>query len=418
MDTRLAVAFARRADEHLNVTALCAELEISRETFYLYQRRYDEAGPMGLLPRSRAPLHHPNQTPVEVEDAIDAWWHKLKDDGLDYGARSIWARMKRAGQDPPHPRTVHRVLVRRGLAQSEPRKRPRSSFKSFTAAQPNGMWQIDGMEWPLASGAKRVIVRVLDDHARKGLADVIAAEETAEAAWACLQKAMRRHGVPAMFLSDNSLAFNGSRKGREVLVERNLRKLGVAVVAASARHPQTCGKAEREHQTMQRWLNAHPPAETDAELQQLIDIYTEIYNQERPHQRLGGGLLTPDEAYEATPKAMPAGGPLPVKPRITQVKVSARGEVPAGPLRVQVGRGWEGAQVTVIRDGNSVAIFHDTALVESRIIDPSRRYQPSGRKPIGGHHRLPRHAGAQPPNPPQRGGVKVQRPQRSEDERP
>ena len=69
---------------------------------------------------------------------------------------------------------------------------------------------------------------------------------------------MKTHGIPAMFLSDNSLAFNGSRKQRLVLVERNLRELGVAVVAATARHPQTCGKAEREHQTMQRWLQPTP----------------------------------------------------------------------------------------------------------------------------------------------------------------
>jgi hypothetical protein len=151
----------------------------------------------------------------------------------------------------------------------------------------------------------------------------------------------------------------------------------VAVVPASARHPQTCGKCEREHQTMQTWLAAHPPART-------------------PHQSLHDGLQSPDEAYSATPKAGPASGPLPVPPRITQVRVSGRGEPPVGPIRVQVGRGWEGVRLTVIRDGNSVAVFYGTQLVEARIIDPTRRYQPNGKKPLGGGRRHPCQAGSQP----------------------
>lgn len=390
MDTRLAIAMARRVGgERVNVSALVTELGISRETFYLYERRFKREGLAGLVPRSRAPHRHPNQTAVEVEDQIECWWHKLKGEGLDHGARSIWARMRRGGQDPPHPRTVHRVLVRRGLAEVEPQKRPRKSFRRFAAAQPNGMWQIDGMETRLADGSPRVVIRVLDDHSRKVMASVVADTENARAAWSCLDKAIARHGPPAVFLSDNGLAFNGSRKGKQVLVERNLRARGVAVVAASARHPQTCGKAEREHQTFQRWLAAQPAPTTPQQLQRLCEAYETIYNQQRPHQELGDGLQTPDEAYQATTKAVPAPTPLPDTPRVSRVKVTARGEVPVGTrVMTQVGRGWEGAVLDVIRDGNSVALFHHNELVDARIIDPTRRYQPSGRRHNG--HRLPR----------------------------
>lgn len=420
MDMRLAVAMARRVDgERLNVTALARELGICRETFYVYERRFREEGMVGLLGRSRAPHRHPNQTPVEVEDRIGYWYSKLRGEGLDFGARSIWAWMSRAGEGPPSPRTVHRILVRRGLVRPQPQKRPRSSFRSFRAERPNGIWQIDGMKWQLADAREVTIIRVLDDHARQIMGSVVAAEESAEAAWACLEKAMGKHGPPAMFLSDNSLAFNGSRRGAIVLVERNLRTLGVAVVASTAHHPQTCGKAEREHQTLGRWLRAQPPADDVEELERLLEVYEEIYNVQRPHQALGDGLQTPAEAYAATAKAVPAGAPLPVKPRITRIKVSAHGEVSAGAdVRIQVGRGWEGVTLTVVRDGNSVALFDGNQLVENRIIDPTRRYQPSGRKPPGGGRRLPRHAGAQHADPPQEGGVKMERPQRSEDERP
>ena len=65
MDTRLAIAFARRVDgERLNVTALVAELGISRQTFYVYERRFAKEGLSGLVARSRAPQRHPNQVSV------------------------------------------------------------------------------------------------------------------------------------------------------------------------------------------------------------------------------------------------------------------------------------------------------------------------------------------------------------------
>jgi hypothetical protein len=390
MHIRLAVALARHLDENLDVTAYCASAGISRQTFYEYEARYLAEGLAGLLPRSRAPRHHPNQTPDLMGDLIEEWRHQLAHDGWDHGARSIWAWMTRAGQEPPHPRTIHRVLVRRGLVEPQPKKRPRASFRRFAATQPNGIWQIDGMDWALADGRKQVIVRILDDHSRKTLGSVVADTEDSNAAWGALQKAMTRYGRPAMFLSDNSLAFNGSRKHRTVLVERNLRELGIAVVAATARHPQTCGKCEREHQTIQQWLRAHPAADTPEQLQRLIDAYDEIYNNQRAHQALPQGLVTPSEAYAATPKAVPAAGPLQAEPAIHQATVTARGELSAGPLRIQVGRGWEGAHLTTIRDGNSVAIFHGNELVDHRIIDPSRRYQPNGRTSPGGGRRLPR----------------------------
>lgn len=389
MDARLAIALARRVDgERLNVTALVAELGISRQSFYVYERRFSEEGFAGLVPRSRAPQRHPNQTLPEVEDVIERWWHKLCEQGLDHGARSIWAWMRRNGEDPPSARTVHRVLVRRGLAKQEPKKRPRKSFRRFTAAQPNGIWQIDGLETRLADGTKQVIIRVLDDHSRKILATVVGSEENSRDAWACLEKAIELHQPPAMFLSDNGLAFNGSRKGRLVLVERNLRQLGVSVVAASARHPQTCGKAEREHQTFARWLAAQPAPRSAEQLQRLCEVYEALYNHDRPHQSLGDGTLTPEEAYQAGVKAVPAAAPLTQPPRITRVKVTARGEVSVGSrIRIQIGRGWEGAVLDVIRDGNVVALFHNQELIDTRVIDPTRRYQPNKRGRDG--HRLP-----------------------------
>lgn len=397
MEVRLAVAFARQEQERVSVVQLCAELGISRQTFYVYRRRFAQDGLAGLVSRSRAPHRHHNATSAADEDAVLLQRKLLVEQGWDAGARSVWSRLVRAGKHPPAPRTIHRIFVRHGLIDPQPQKRPRSSYRRFQSAHPNGIWQIDGMRWPLAGGTEVTVIRVIDDCSRKVFSAVVAPTESAAAAWQCVHQAMRQFGRPAMLLSDNSLAFNGSRRHIQVQLTTRLNQLGVATISSRAGNPGTCGKNEREHQTLQRWLRARPAATTAAQLQALIDQYDEIYNAHRPHQGLGG-LTTPNERYDASPKAVAAEHPVPPRARVSEVKVSARGVVPAGPhTDVQIGREFEGITVTVTRSGNHVAIYHHGDLIHTAAVDPTRRYQPSGRPRSG--HRIPRIAGAQPPHP-------------------
>ena len=69
-------------------------------------------------------------------------------------------------------------------------------------------------------------------------------------------------------------------------------------------HPQTQGKTERFHQTLQRWLAARPPASTLGGLQRQLDEFRDHYNERRPHRALN--RRTPGDAYRHTPKAAPA----------------------------------------------------------------------------------------------------------------
>ena len=52
--------------------------------------------------------------------------------------------------------------------------------------------------------------------------------------------------------------------------------------------PTTQGKNERFHQTLFRYLDKQPIAESLAELQAHVDAFDQIYNTERPHQGLPG----------------------------------------------------------------------------------------------------------------------------------
>ena len=168
--------------------------------------------------------------------------------------------MARAGESPPSVRTIHRVLVRRGLVEPAPGKRPRASYRSFSFARTNDCWQTDATECRLGDGSAATVFHLLDDASRKALTSVAAEAENGFAAWTCVSAAMTEFGIPAMFLSDNGAAFSAKLRGGEAELERKLRALGVRVVTSSPYHPQTCGKVERYHQTLQKVARRSRPA--------------------------------------------------------------------------------------------------------------------------------------------------------------
>ncbi|WP_229742468.1 integrase core domain-containing protein, partial [Gordonia jinhuaensis] len=97
-------------------------------------------------------------------------------------------------------------------------------------------------------------------------------------------------------------AFNPSRRGRIGQLVEHAHALGVETITGKPYKPTTQGKNERFHQTLFRYLDKQPLADTLAELQAQVDAFDHIYNTERPHQGLPG-RVTPLTAWQATPKA-------------------------------------------------------------------------------------------------------------------
>src|SRR5439155_20205931 len=168
--------------------------------------------------------------------------------------------------------------------------------------------------WRLASGEVVEILNLIDDHSRLHLGcDAYARVKAAEVV-ASFHRAMKLHGLPFSLLSDNGAVFTGSPRRGKVLLESELERLGVAFKNSRPYHPQTCGKVERLHQTLKRYLAKQAPARMLAELQQQLDAFAHYYNDIRPHRALGG--RTPLQAYSARVKARPAGSPSPTHFRV------------------------------------------------------------------------------------------------------
>src|ERR1700689_523787 len=68
---------------------LCRHYEVTRATGYKWLRRYQEGGLDGLRDQSRAPRHHPNELPGEIEDLVIA----MKGKHPSWGAPKIRGRI-------------------------------------------------------------------------------------------------------------------------------------------------------------------------------------------------------------------------------------------------------------------------------------------------------------------------------------
>jgi|SRR5712664_2411951 len=369
-------------EAHLREGRSVAELArvhgVHRSWLYKLLGRYRAQGEAGLAPRSRRPHRSPTALQSEVIEEIVRLRAALLAQGLDAGALTIqWHLERRLGR-APSVSSIVRVLRRRGLVVPQPHKRPRSSFIRFAAALPNQLWQTDATHWALADDSAVEILNIVDDHSRVLLASAPLRTVKAADAAAVFHSAAARAGYPAALLSDNAAVFSGSSRKGKVLLESELERLGILCKHAAPYHPQTCGKVERLHQTMKRWLAKQPPAATLAELSAQLDRFRAHYNVHRPHRALG--RRTPQEVFDAKVKAGPGSAVPPVHYRVRYDTVDRNGKVT---LRydsrlhhIGLGARHRGKAIVLFVADRSVRIVDtDGELLRELILDPTRDYQ-------------------------------------------
>jgi len=364
---------------------LVREHPISRSWFYELLARYRRDGPAALEPRSHRPASCPHQVDQAVVEAIVELRQQLAAAGLDAGPQTILHNLSGRFPNPPSRVTVWRVLKRQGLITPEPHKRPKASFVRFEAELPNELWQTDATEWHLADSSKVEILNLIDDHSRLCLASVAVRTVKAADALQTFYSAVEEFGLPARFLSDNAAVFSGkSRRGR-VALESELDRLGIQCVHSTPYHPQTCGKVERFHQTVKKWLTTQPQASTITELQGQLDTFRDYYNTVRPHRALH--RRTPAEAYAARPKATASGVPLvDGHYRVRHDKIDSDGKLT---LRYNsrlhhIGMGRRHAQTPVlvlVHDLHVRILSTSGRLLRDFELDPNRDYQPQQKTP-------------------------------------
>jgi transposase InsO family protein len=308
IDPRVRLAISQWSDDAPRgaVSTFCAEHGISRKSFYELRKRTKANGPAAVLePRSRRPTSSPMKLLDEVKTQAVQVRAALEASGLDHGPISVHDKMKTMGLDVvPSVASLARIFREAGVARLEPKKRPRSAWRRFVYPAPNACWQLDATEYVLTGGRRCVIFQLIDDHSRYAVASHVAWGETVMDAIRVVDKAIAAHGVPQRLLSDNGVALNPSRRGLLGQLVDHVSRMGVEAITGKPYKPTTQGKNERFHQTLFRYLDKQPLAESLAELQAQVDAFDLVYNTQRPHQGLPG-RVTPLTAWEATAKAEP-----------------------------------------------------------------------------------------------------------------
>ncbi|MGA2891202.1 MAG: IS481 family transposase [Terracidiphilus sp.] len=348
------VEFVVRASRGESLSSLCREFEISRPTGYLWLKRFGEQGVAGVEEHSRRPHLSPRRTAAGIEARIVA----LRRQRPDWGARKLAVLLEREGLVLPVI-TVHRVLVRHDLVLD--RESRRQATGRFEREQPNQLWQMD-FKGQKGTGAAIGPLSVLDDHNRY----LVALEQTgttrSEAVRERLEGAFRTSGLPEALLMDHGVPWWNARSPNgwtHLMVW--LMKQGVSCCFSGVRHPQTQGKVERFHGSLERarsrvgaeqWLT-----------QNWLDSFRHEYNELRPHEALGmrtpASLWRPStRAYDPNPQAWDYGVGAELR------KVGQQGHIYIGDRRWRVSQALAAHTVRLERIDQRVLVYFCRTLVQ------------------------------------------------------
>ena len=232
----------------------------------------------------------------------------------------------------------------------------------------------------LHNGDAYEVLNLIDDHSRVCIASRVMHVVKAHDVIRVLHKSAETWGYPASLLTDNGLIFTTrTHFGFEGAVEQELFALGITAKHARPYHPQTCGKVERFHQTLKKFLAAQDDVETKKQLQRAIDRFVTYYNDVRPHR--GVGRKTPRSVYEAREKAAPTASVIDVRARRLRLdKVDPGGSVTLrhqGRLHhIGIGRPYAGWRVAMLIEGLDIEVVGlDGSPLRRLVLDPTKDYQ-------------------------------------------
>ena len=356
---------------------------VAKSLVHRLHHRWLEEGDAAFRRRSSAPRSNPNRTPDPVRARVLELRGQLIKDGLDAGPDTIHTHL--AGEGHRIGRTtVWRILTRAGKVTPQRQKRPKSSRLRFAADRPNQMWQSDFTHWALTGEADVEIIGWLDDHSRYLVHLSAHRRVTGRTVTDTFTAAGAEHGYPASTLTDNGMVYTtryagtATGTGNPNAFETLLALYGITQKNGLPYKPTTQGKIERFWQTLKKHLDTRPTA-TIEELQAVLDVFRDYYNQHRPHR--GIGRRTPAFAYQLIPKATPTAPDDPDLWRVRYDRVDAGGKVSLRyanrMLHLGIGRPHAGTDVIVlIHNTDATVIDVDGTVLSDHRIDPERSYQP------------------------------------------
>ena len=283
-----------------NVSQVCIRFGISRKTGYKWLKRFREGGESGLLDRSRRPHRSPWRSPIELETMVV----EVRQQHPAWGGRKIKAFLENNGsQQVPSPSTITEIL-RRNDKIDEAEAAKHRPWQRFEMESPNQLWQMDFKGYfALVEGGYCHPLTVLDDHSRFLLGLKACPNQTRQTVQEQLTDIFRCYGLPERMLMDHGAPWSLDADHPYTRLTAWLIRLGVQISHGHPYHPQTQGKDERLHRTLQDELLSHSSMADLIQCQSQFDHWRYSYNYERPHEALN--MQPPSCRYQLSVRAFP-----------------------------------------------------------------------------------------------------------------
>lgn len=352
---RFVVAATR---QEKSMAALCQEFGISRPVGYEWLGRYREGGIEAVAERSRRPHHSPRRTSAQVEQRV----LELRAQYPDWGARKLQFLLRQEGMELAAA-TIHRILLRHGLIAEEDRRT--LGLQRFERSAPNELWQMDfkgSRRWHQPVGP----LSVLDDHSRYVIVLQAIGSTRGDLVREQLESAFQTCGMPEEMLMDHGIPWwsmhapNGSTH-----LSLWLMRQGIRLHWSGIRHPQTQGKVERFHGSLQRALERRRVLVND--IQPWLDQFRWEHNHLRPHEALQ--MQTPASRWRPsarTYKPIPPKWEYPVGAHV--LKVDCKGRLNLRGRHWTISKALTGEWVQVVPVEERLQVYYCTTLI--REIDP------------------------------------------------
>jgi transposase InsO family protein len=325
-----------------NVRQLCRRFGISPTVGYKWLERFKREGSGGLGNRSRRPQRSPDRTEPALEEKVVA----LRQAHPAWGARKLRRRLQDLGADDlPATSTITGILHRHGLIEPQPGQAS-GPFQRFERSAANQLWQVDFKgHFAMRQGRCHPLCSV-DDHSRYNVLLAACADERETTVQAHLSGAFRTHGLPDEILWDNGPPWGAAGAGQYTAMDVWLMRLGIRVHHGRPYHPQTQGKEERFHRTLQLEVLVRGGWSDCAQVQKAFDQWRPVYNAQRPHEALG--METPLRRYQPSQRSYPESlPPVEYAPGVEVRRVDEQGQISYRGKLWRVGRAFLGLPVGV-----------------------------------------------------------------------
>lgn len=266
------------------VAKIAEELGISRKCFYYWLNRYKKEGQKGLFNKSTKPVNSPTQISNYLEQRI-IFLRKKKKIGPQRIAYELGVSSS----------TVYSALKRNSLNRLYPKVK--KEVKRYEKSYPGELLHIDIKHIAsVSSKGYKYQFSAVDDYSRQSFAKVYD-KKTAKYAAFFLEEALSYFKFPVKaVMTDNELCFSMAlayNKGALTQFGKLLRQKGIAHKLIKPRRPETNGKVERFHRTIDEEAYKIKKFRSDEHREKELASYLKKYNGSRRHLGIGG--LTPNQ---------------------------------------------------------------------------------------------------------------------------